>query len=123
MCLDGMNFFDFIFFFFWPELNCIYCTKKVKPSQMSPGMSQVRTAAKGSVDTGPSFPKTKSKEGALAPDPAGSQALARLPLTSQKSSPSLPHLPEEQPLGHPPQNSPQAQGSQAREGPIGRRWS
>lgn len=68
------------FFFFWPELNCIYCTKKVKPSQMSPGMSQVRTAAKGSVDvvnTGPSFSKTKSKEGAPAPAPAGGQASAR----------------------------------------------
>lgn len=44
------------------------------------GMEQVRTAAKGSVDvvnTGPSFSKTKSKEGAPAPAPAGGQASAR----------------------------------------------
>ena len=36
--------------FFLPELNYVYCTKKLKLSKMSSGIVRVWTAANGSVD-------------------------------------------------------------------------
>lgn len=98
-----------------PELNYVYCTKKLKPSKTSPGTVQVWTVAKGSVDmvsAGSSISSKQSSEkglllvgqdrwGLLCLTPAGSQASARLPAHTC-CRPSLPRLPEQQHPGQSP---------------------
>ena len=118
-----------------PELNYVYCTKKLKLSKTSPGIVQVWTAAKGSVDMVNAGSSVSSKQcpkkgfllagqdgwGLLCPPyPAGSQASARILLTGAAAPPHL-TSPITAALGAPTTEQSRARGSQAREGPVGRR--